>query len=1047
MRPGLYEQIINKQMNEELASVPEECRYQEKVDSAEASRVLATYAAELMKRKMDAMYEASGDQALSDQIAYINKVIGSMDVETDGALQIEHPGEQLLSVLSEKDEQRLLGRKAKDALRPETSMAFSSLFTGASREPQMLTELKKEIVSADRIDMLVSFIKWSGLRELLEELRSFTAHGGRLRVICTSYMGATDVKAVEELDKLPNTEIKISYDTKRTRLHAKSYIFYRDTGFTTAYIGSSNMSNAALTSGLEWNVKAAEKDMADTIEKVRATFASYWNDSEFVLYDASQRDRLIQALRNEKYVGEGTDRKFVFDIRPYAYQQEILDKLEVERQVFGHTRNLVVAATGCGKTVISAFDYARFCKAHPGEQNRLLFVAHREEILEQSIETFRGVLHDLNFGDLWVGSHKPEALDHLFVSIRTLNSTKFYQNLLKDYYDLIVVDEFHHAAAAIYQEPLHTFDPKILLGLTATPERMDGEDILQYFGGRIAAEIRLPEAIDRKLLCPFQYFGVSDTVDLKDVRWVRGGYDRHALSDIYSLSGAVAEKRAQHVIANVEKYTTSVADMKALGFCVSKEHAKFMADFFNRHAIPALELDSDSSREDRATAKKRLESGELKVIFVVDLYNEGVDITAVNTVLFLRPTESLTIFLQQLGRGLRLDESKDCLTVLDFIGQANKKYNYEEKFAALLSNTKHSVEYELKKGFVSVPKGCYIYLEKKASEYVLQNIRSSIETRNGIVAKIASYEEDTGKALTLGNFLDSYRMDPRAIYKKDNFARLCVYAGVKEDFEEPEEKEITKALARLASIDSRRLLQFIIRLLPMLDRLDFEVLDMLEKRMLQMFYVTVWMDVIDFAHPEAAYRHLHTLASSPVICDEMRALMQYRYAHIDILDQPLDFDFTCPIDLHCTYSRDQLLVALDFMKPSTVREGVKWLPEKKLDVLFVTLNKSDKDYSPTTMYQDYSINKTLFHWQSQSTTSDRSKTGQRYIHHRAQGSRILLCVRDAKKDAWGGTASYSVLGFVDYVQHTGSNPMNITWRLAAEIPAKYIRQTNKLIVS
>lgn len=1047
MKPGLYEQIINKQMNEELQSVPEECRHQEKVDSAEASRVLATYAAELMKRKMDAIYEASGDQALSDQIAYINKVIGAMDVETEEELQIEHPGEQLLNLLSEKDEQRLLGKKAKDALRPETSMAYSSLFTGAAREPQMLTELKKEIVSADRIDMLVSFIKWSGLRELLEELRSFTAHGGRLRVICTSYMGATDVKAVEELDKLPNTEIKISYDTKRTRLHAKSYIFYRDTGFTTSYIGSSNMSNAALTSGLEWNVKAAEKDMADTIEKVRATFASYWNDSEFVLYDASQRDRLIQALRNEKYVGEGTDRTFVFDIRPYAYQQEILDKLEVERQVFGFTRNLVVAATGCGKTVISAFDYARFCKAHPGEQNRLLFVAHREEILEQSIETFRGVLHDLNFGDLWVGSHKPEALDHLFVSIQTLNSTKFYQNLPKDYYDFIVVDEFHHAAAAIYQEPLQTFTPKILLGLTATPERMDGEDILQYFGGRIAAEIRLPEAIDRKLLCPFQYFGVSDTVDLKDVRWVRGGYDRHALSDIYSLSGAVAEKRAQHVIANVEKYTTSVADMKALGFCVSKEHAKFMADFFNRHAIPALELDSDSSKEDRATAKKRLESGELKVIFVVDLYNEGVDITAVNTVLFLRPTESLTIFLQQLGRGLRLDESKDCLTVLDFIGQANKKYNYEEKFAALLSNTKHSVEYELKKGFVSVPKGCYIYLEKKASEYVLQNIRSSIETRNGIVAKIASYEEDTGKALTLENFLDSYRMDPRAIYKKDSFARLCVYAGVKENFEEPEEKEITKALARLASIDSRRLLQFIIRVLPALDRLDFETLDMLEKRMLQMFYVTVWMDVIDFEHPEAAYRHLHTLAASPVLRDEMLALMQYRYAHIDILDQPLDFEFACPIDLHCTYSRDQLLVALDFMKPSTVREGVKWLPEKKLDVLFVTLNKSDKDYSPTTMYQDYSINKTLFHWQSQSTTSDVSKTGQRYIHHRAQGSRILLCVRDAKKDAWGGTASYSVLGFVDYVQHTGSNPMSITWRLAAEIPAKYIKKTNKLIVS
>ena len=438
------------------------------------------------------------------------------------------------------------------------------------------------------------------------------------------------------------------------------------------------------------------------------------------------------------------------------------------------------------------------------------------------------------------------------------------------------------------------------------------------------------------------------------------------------------------------------------------------------------------------------------MIFVVDLYNEGVDITSVNTVLFLRPTESLTIFLQQLGRGLRLDESKDCLTVLDFIGQANKKYNYEEKFAALLSNTKHSVEQELKKGFVSVPKGCYISLEKKASEYVLQNIRSSIETRNGIISKLASFEEDTGKKLILSNFLNCYRMDPRAIYKKDNFSRLCVCAGVKADFAEmsgKEEKDLTKAFSRLAAIDSRRFLQFIIRLLPELDQLKFDDMDALEKRMLQMFYVTVWMDVIDFEHPEPAYRNLHALSQSKVLCGEMLELLQYRYDHIDILDKALDFGFACPIDLHCTYSKDQLLVALDFIKLSAVREGVKWLPEKKLDVLFVTLNKSDKDYSPTTMYEDYSINKTFFHWQSQSTTGDHSATGQRYIHHREQGSRILLCVRDSKKDAWGNASSYNILGFVKYVRHTGSKPMSITWRLEDEIPAKYLKQTSKLIVS
>ncbi len=1047
MKPGLYEQIINKQINNELEKIPDECKHREKVDGAEASRVLSTYVAEILQRKMDSIYESSGDNALQNQIDYINRVISSVDSDSSDEIKIEESGEQLLAVLNKNDERILLGKKAKDIVRPETSMAYSSLFTGAVREPQMLDELKKEISSADKIDMLVSFIKWSGLRELIGELRDFTSKGGKLRVICTSYMGATDVKAVEELNKLTNTEIKISYDTKRTRLHAKSYVFYRETGFTTAYIGSSNMSNAALTSGLEWNVKATEKDMAETIAKVGATFDTYWNDREFETYDTSQKQRLIQALKNEKYVGEGEERKYVFDIRPYSYQQEILDKLKAEREILGNNRNLVVAATGCGKTVISAFDYDRYCRENPGKPNRLLFVAHREEILEQSIETFRGVLKNPNFGDLWVGNYKPESLDHLFISIQTLNSRKLYDELDPSYYDFVIVDEFHHAVAPIYKSPLDKLKPKILLGLTATPERMDGEDILKYFNGRIAAEIRLPEAIDRKLLCPFQYFGISDEIDFSEIKWSRGGYDKSELSNILALSGKIAEKRADSVIRNIEKYTTSVDEMKALGFCVSKDHAKFMADFFNKNGIKSLELDSDSDKDKRATAKKKLESGEVKVIFVVDLYNEGVDITSVNTVLFLRPTESLTIFLQQLGRGLRLDDSKDCLTVLDFIGQANKKYNYEEKFAALLSHTGRSVEGEIKNGFVSVPKGCYIQLEKIAEKYVLDNIKSSIETKNGLINKIATFTEDTGKELTFGNFLSYYKMDPRAFYRKDNFSRMCVYAKKLEDFDEPYEKEMTSALSRLSYIDSRRLLGFVLKIIDKFADLGFNSFTEIEKRMLQMFYVTLWMDVIDYSNPAKAYNNFKALSQSRNILKEMKALLEYRFEHIDLVDKKLDFGFDCPLDLHCTYSRDQILVALDFMKPSTVREGVKWLPDKKIDVLFVTLNKSDKDYSPSTMYKDYAINETMFHWQSQSTTSEESPTGQRYIHHRKMGSKILLCVRDSKKDTWSNTPSYSVLGFVNYVQHTGSKPMNITWKLDDEIPAKFIKQVRKLVVS
>ena len=316
-----------------------------------------------------------------------------------------------------------------------------------------------------------------------------------------------------------------------------------------------------------------------------------------------------------------------------------------------------------------------------------------------------------------------------------------------------------------YQKLLSYYQPQILLGLTATPERMDGKSVLPYFSNRIAAEIRLPEAIDRRLLCPFQYFGVTDTVDLDTLKWSAGGYDKGELSNLYTLSGAVANRRADLVVSSLLKYVTDIDEIKGLGFCVSIEHAAFMCRYFTSHGIPSIFLTGKSSDGERNAAKGPLVSGEVRFLFVVDIYNEGVDIPEVNTVLFLRPTESLTIFLQQLGRGLRLAEGKECLTVLDFIGQANKRYHFEDKFAALLSNTTRSVTREIKDGFVSAPKGCYIQLEKKAAKYILDNIRASYGNTAGLVSRVASFAEDSGLALTLANFLDYSHLDPRAIYK------------------------------------------------------------------------------------------------------------------------------------------------------------------------------------------------------------------------------------------------------------------------------------------
>ena len=1047
--PGLYEQIINNALNSELSEIPEARKAVAPIDKAEASKVLAQYLSDIVQKGLDNVLNNGGD--ISAQIALTNQIVSLIQNTTQeadfAALGVDQRAEQLLALLRKSDPRLAVGKTAEDISRPETSIAQSSLFTGAIHEPQMYTELKKEIVSADRIDMLVSFVKWSGLRLIMDELREFTQNGGELRIITTSYMGATDVKAIEELRQLPNTRIKVSYDTKRTRLHAKTYVFYRDTGFTTAYVGSSNLSNAAISSGLEWNVKVTKKDLPETIDKIAATFESYWNSNEFEYYSEDQKERLARALKAEKYFDTNNAEVYTMDITPYSYQQEILDKLEAERTVRGYTRNLVVAATGTGKTVISALDYKRFRKQNPGKPCRLLFVVHREEILKQSLYTFRAVLKDANFGEMFVGSYKPDSIDNLFISIQTFNSQDFDKKTAADFYDYIIVDEFHHAAARTYQDLLNHYKPQILLGLTATPERMDGKSILPYFNNRIAAEIRLPEAIDRKLLCPFQYFGVTDNVDLDNLRWAAGGYDKGELSRICTLSGAMANRRADLVVRSLLKYVTDIDDVKGLGFCVSIEHAEFMCRYFNEHGIPSMFLTGKSPDEERKTAKQRLVAGEVRFIFVVDIYNEGVDIPEVNTVLFLRPTESLTIFLQQLGRGLRLAEDKECLTVLDFIGQANKKYNFEDKFAALLSNTTRSVTREIKDGFISVPKGCYIQLEKKAAKYILDNIRASYGNSAGLVARIASFEEDTGLELNLKNFLDYYHLDPRAIYKFSSFSRLCARADVMEDFSEPLEETMTKAFARFAVVDSRRWIAFLLDLLPRLDNVNFAALPPVEQRMLQMFYVTVWSKTANSWDDEEVLDNLYALSDSPTLISELISLLQYRYEQIDFIDEPVYLGFDCPLDLHCTYTRDQLLVAMDFMKSATVREGVKWLPDKQLDVFFVTLNKADKDYSPTTMYNDYSINESLFHWQSQSTTAADSPTGQRYINHRTRGSRVLLFVREFKSDRiTGGAEAYTYLGTANYVKHEGSTPMNITWKLDRPIPAKFLKKTNKLVV-
>ena len=1037
MQNGIYEQVVSNEIRKEINKLNQDNVHSKVIDQAEAPYILSEYVQGVI---CNGLKQLNDKESLDKQVELANKIIRLVNesINDDNSDLIDGDGEQLLAVFDNEEQRRLTGMTAKDLPRPETSIAYSSLFTGAQREPQMGSELAKEISTADRIDMLVSFIKWSGLSLLIDELKKYTEKGGKLRVISTTYMGATDAKAIEELSKLSNTEVKMSFDSAHTRLHAKSYIFYRETGFSTAYVGSSNMSNVAMTSGREWNLKITKNELPEVFQKVEASFEGYWNSSEYETYDESQSEKLKEALKLSVKADEPGINYF-FDVKPYPYQQAILDKLQAERVVRKNNRNLVVAATGCGKTIIAAFDYKRQCTN--GNKPSLLFIAHRQEILLQSLECFREVLKDRDFGDLFVGNHRPEQSKHLFLSIDMFNSKKLWEVFSKDKYEFIVLDECHHAAARTYERLIEHFTPRILLGLTATPERNDGDDILRFFNDKISAEIRLPEAINRKLLSPFHYFGIADDTDLSGLRWSRGGYVSSELDNLYVYSVEIAKKRARLIIASLLKYTSDIDKLRCLAFCVSVEHAKFMSKMFNDAGIASVCLSGGANELERKQVKSGLTSGIIKIVCVVDIYNEGVDIKEINTVLFLRPTESLTIFLQQLGRGLRLCDGKDCLTVLDFVGQANKKYNFANKFSALIEETNKGIINEIRGGFVSLPKGCYIKLQKKAQDIILKNINAAIGNKNGILEKIKAYESDFGRPLSYAGFVRDCEITTRNIYScKFTFTEAVAKAFGRNCFIKDE--DAWKRLYRLTSIDSKDMICTLMNFLPNLNSTDYNTLTTDQKTHFKMLYASLFESAKPMLENSAILREINAyFKENPGLINEALELLKINYENIDFIDADSDLPFDNSLRVYCTYTRAQALAALDYWNTSS--EGVTRVKEKKTTCLFITLNKSNSYYSPTTSYHDYSLSDSLFHWQSQNATAENTQVGQRYIHHQELGETILLFVREAKEDKYG-SVPFTFLGQGFYVKHQGSKPMSIVWRMNNKIPAKYLPITDKL---
>lgn len=1051
MNQGIYEELVTRMVMEKINQLDRSSYIVNKtrIDKEEASLIISRHLSKTIKSALDLI---KGDQQIEMQIEISNKLIQFLKNELkendfDKDL-IESEAEILKAVFSRINEHFTdLDLHLKE-ITPYTRLSHSELFTGGSNSGLSLeSELKKEILSSNRIDLLVSFIKFKGIIILERELSEFTRRGGQLRIITTTYMGASDYKAIELLSGLKNTQVKISYNTDNERLHAKAYLFFRNTGFHTGYIGSSNFSRSALTDGLEWNVKITTKEVAHLIDKFQKTFESYWRSDDFELFDKNiHRDKLVQSLNHGKKPHKGIlNNESFFDIKPHVYQMEILEKLEVERTIHNRYRNLIVAATGTGKTVISAFDYKNFRKNNP--TSKFLFLAHRKEILEQALSTFRGILRENNFGSLWYDGIVPDSFEYVFATIQTFNNKLSEVSLSPEFYDYIVFDECHHLPASSYRSVINYFKPVILLGLTATPERMDEEDITGDFHNKIAAEIRLPDALNRQLLCPFQYFGISDSVPLDNITWQRGKYSVGELSRAYTNNS----RRVGEIIEALKKYTKDHHQVRALGFCITIEHARFMADMFIKAGFKADYLVSTSSNLHRDTIRRKLINKQINYLFVVDIFNEGIDIPEIDTVMFLRPTESLTVFLQQLGRGLRLADNKDCLTVLDFVGNARPEYKFENKFRALIGKTTTPVKQEIEDNFPHLPLGCSIVLEKVAKEVILRNITQATKfSSSQLIYYIKNYHNETSLPLTLWNFIQFYNIPLNYIYKKYCWMRLCHMAGILPSFDHVNETSVFSAIKnKWLSTSCVNYFEFILGLAQKNFEIQLELLTPDEKIMALMLHYDVWQSPGGF---ESLEESIQQIGKNPILVQEIIELLEILIDRIDYKTIDISLPYNLPLKLHARYTRDQILAAFclnSFSKASSFRIGVGVAENKTIntEILFIDLIKSEEKFSPTTMYDDYAINDRLFHWQSQNSAGPDTPKGYSYIHHRNLNKKILLFVREKAKDEFGSTMGYVFVGEGLLQHHYGSKPMSIEWALTVPLPHYLWKDAVKLLAS
>lgn len=1035
LHDGLYDQVLTDALWEAITGATNETgRTLKPLTAEDAPERLAEALASQLTRILDDL-GGDGPEKLQRQLELVNSIL--IDVRQ----RLGKIGDRIGAFASPLQLLHAVHRHSPTPVLPDTGLALPWLFTAGKGSPSLLTELRRELAACDQVDILVSFITHSGVRKLLDILQSVTAVGAdgqprtRMRILTTTYTGATEIQALDELAGLPGCEIRVSLDGRRTRLHAKAWLFQRRTGFGSAYVGSANLSGAALMGGLEWTVKFTERGQPELFERAKAHFETLWEDNEFQGYDPANpahRVALGEALKRES--GEEiVARPTFFDLEPKAYQQEMLDQLQIERD-HGRWRNLAVAATGTGKTVVAAFDYKQIC-AREGGRPRLLFVAHREEILKQAQRTYREVLRDHSFGELLVGGAELESFDHVFATIDSVVARDLVEHCGADHWHTVVVDECHRLAADRFHAFVTTVRPRILLGLTATPERSDGRPILGYFDNRPdgspAVELRLWHALDLQLLSPFEYYACDDDTDFSAVPWEQPG-ELAAIDNLVTGN----EVRARLVLNEWRRLAGDPRRSRALVFCVSVAHAEYMTEKLNHAGIKALCVVGRTPQDERRRAPERLARGEVAALVTCDLYNEGVDLPLVDTLLLLRPTQSPVLFQQQIGRGLRLAKGKESCLVLDFIGRHREDFRFDRLLSTITGLSRGQLIDAVEKGFGALPPGCHIHLQRQARDQVLNSLKRLVQQNwRRLRTELQTYVALRGRNnVRLAAFLREQSIELEDIYRgtgRSGWTNLKRDAGLLATQPGSEDDYLGRRFGDLLHMDDPARIDLLLKVgepgthyLPEQEH---------ERRLLQMLAYQV-----DAQHHQTGTGEdfLNRLLAHPDHRNELAELGEVLQARSTLHYQAIPGLEDVPLCLHGAYGIREILTAVGWLGPerrTPFQAGVLALQDRKVELLFVTLDKRE-GYHERIAYHDYAISAERFHWQSQNTAAPDTAAGRRYLGSPDNGWRFQLFVRKAKGDP------YRTCGPVTLERSEGEKPMTIYWRLVVPLPNRLFQE-------